>query len=102
MGFKLDAARMHAEHDDSAAMALFAGHGELEAINTPQALASACIRHQADLAQGNVVVEQLHLFALTVTLDQQQGAFANAMAMPEPGREGAYYHQHEQVAKGQH
>ena len=102
VGRQFDLRAVGAKLGDDPGMPGFAGHGELEIIDTGQASAAIGILHETDALERHGTVEQLDIELGAMLLDPRQRPFTQAVVVPNPGGAGGQQHQDEDVSQGQH
>lgn len=102
MGLKLDGTGPGAEHDDAALMTLLAGHREFETVQAAQSSPPLSITQYSQSTESHVAIEQLDIHLPTMLTHCREGSFANAMPMPQPGRDGSCQQEKGEITERQH
>ena len=79
--FELHVLQVGAEHHDGAVAAVVARIGEFEGIGAPQAQAAVVVAREAQLGEGDRVVEELQVIALARGASGLHRALARAQAV---------------------
>jgi len=85
VGRQFDLRTVGAKLGDDPGMPGFAGHGELEIIDTRQASAAIGILDETDAFKCHGTVEQLDIELGAMLLDPRQRPFTQAVVVPNPG-----------------
>lgn len=92
VGRQFDLCAMGAELGDRPRMAGFAGHGELEIVDTRQAPPAVGVLYKTDALERHGAIQQLDVELGAMLLDPLQRPFAQTVVVPHPGGAGRQQH----------